>query len=235
MASNSPTARIPVRPSAYGTKIADAVYKIPYEDHQTLGFTQIGKEVMSLANMLSGQNPSQQGQFVKGNKTQAEYEDVQGHSSGRQRKVALKVEQQAMQPIKMILKCNILQYQPSGELYNYEDQTTVKVDTQQLRNAVFEYTITDGLLPENKIVNAEVLQVGLQTIAASPLLQSRYDLGAAFSYMMKTQNVDLKPFQLSPQAANAQLTNMSNAGLTPGMAKTKVGMDAEEMQPGEPK
>ncbi len=216
ISSTNATARIPVRPSAYGTKIADAVHVIPFEDRESAGFVGIAKEMMELGNMISGQNKAQQGQFVKGNKTQSEYEDVQGHSSGRQKKVALLVEQQSFQPIKMILKCNILQYQPEGNLYNYENQETVAVDPMVLRKGIFTYKIVDGETPENKVVNSDVLQVGLQTIAASPLLQSKYDLGSMFSYMMKTQNIDLKPFELQPAQAGQQLQQMQQAGLTPG-------------------
>jgi len=235
ISSTSPSARIPVRPTAFNSKLSDAVYKIPYEDHQTATFLQVAQGVYGFADMISGQNPAQQGQFVKGNKTQSEWEDVQGKSSGRQRKLALKLEEQAIQPLKFILKCNILQYQPSGDMYNYEEQKVYKVDMMEMRKAIFVYTITDGILPENKVVNSEVLQVGLQTIAASPLLQSKYDLGAAFSYMMKTQNCDLKPFELAPAQAGQQLTDMANAGLTPGVARDKIGAPQPgASQPGAP-
>lgn len=226
MSSTSPSARIPLRPSAYGTDVTKAAYKIPFEDNQESNFLGTMREVFSLADMMSGQNKAQQGQFVKGNKTQREYEDVQAKSSGRQRKVALKLEQQALNPAKTILKANILQYQPNGELYNYEEQQTVKIDRDVLRKAMFAYTITDGLMPEDKIVNAEVLQVGMQTVAASPLLQSKYDLGKMFTYMMSTQNVDLKPFLLQQAAADEQLAKMAAAGLTPGIAKAQVGIGA---------
>jgi hypothetical protein len=34
--------------------------------------------VVKFANLINRQNPSQQGQFVKGNKTKKEYDDIDG-------------------------------------------------------------------------------------------------------------------------------------------------------------
>lgn len=221
IANSSPTARIPVRPSAYGTDISKSVYKFPYEDHQTASFMTVAQEVMKFGDMISGQNKAQQGEFVKGNKTQAEWEDVQSKSSGRQRKLAMKIETQLMSPVKQICMANILQYQQSGELYNPNDQTTQQVNPEELRKAVVNYTVTDGLVPENKVINASALQGFLQLIASSPFLQSRYDLAKVTSYFAKTQNADLTPFELSPEAANQQLVAMQQSGLTPGTAIQK--------------
>lgn len=225
MSSVSPTARIPVRPSAYGSKISDAVYKFPYEDHQTTSFIGVAKEVMGFADMISGQNKAQQGEFVKGNKTQAEWEDVQSKSSGRQRKTALKIEAQLMSPIKYICKMNIMQYQKSGELYNPQTQQNVQVDTEKLRKAVINYTVTDGLIPENKVINASALQGFLQLIGSSPYLQSKYDIAKVMSYFAKTQNADLTQFEVTPQVAASQLQSMQQSGLTPGTAVQKQPME----------
>ena len=117
---------------------------------------QVAKEITQYSNMISGQNPAQQGQFVKGNKTQSEYEDVQNHSSGRQRKTALMIEDQLMVPLKEMLKADTLQYQTSQTVYNYLEEAPnnppVKVDPLAMRKAVFSYKMTDGLLPEDKII-----------------------------------------------------------------------------------
>jgi hypothetical protein len=216
ISTSSPTARIPVRPSAYGSDISKSVYKFPYEDSQTASFIGTAKEIMSFGDMISGQNKAQQGQFVKGNKTQAEFEDIQGHSSGRQQKVALKIESQLMMPAKTICKANILQYQSSGELYNYDDQSTVKIDPISLRKAIFNYTVTDGLVPEDKIINAQAMQGFLQLLGSSPYLQSKYDLAKVVSYFAKTQNADLTPFEVTPQVAQQQASQMQQMGMTPG-------------------
>lgn len=216
ISSSSPTARIPVRPSAYGSDISKAVYKFPFEDSQTASFIGTAKEIMGFGDMISGQNRAQQGQFVKGNKTQAEFEDVQNKSSGRQQKVALKIESQVMQPAKYICKANILQYQPSGEMFNYADQTTVKIDPIELRKAIFTYTITDGLIPEDKIINAQAVQGFLQMIGSSPYLQSKYDMAKVVSYFAKTQNADLTPFEVTPEIAMQQAQQMQQLGMTPG-------------------
>lgn len=219
IASESPTARIPVRPAGYGGKLSDMVYKIPYDDNVTPGFMQTAKEITSYANMISGQNPAQQGQFVKGNKTQSEYEDVQGHSSGRQRKCALMVEDQLMVPIKTILKANTLQYQTASTVYNYIDQqpnnTPVEIDPLKLRQAVFAYKITDGLAPEDKIISADALQGFMQLLSASPMLQAQFDLSGLVSYFMKTQNADIEQFRLQPPGVQRNIGQMQQLGQVP--------------------
>lgn len=220
ISAESPTARIPVRPAAYGSDISKSVYKFPYEDHVTAPFMQVAKEITSYSNMISGQNPAQQGQFVKGNKTQSEFEDVQQHSSGRQRKTALMTEDQLMVPLKEMIKADTLQYQASKTVYNYVDDAPnnppVEVDRVKLQSAVFAYKMTDGLLPEDKIVSDDTLQVGMQLIAASPLLQASFDLGGVFSYIMKTKNVDIEQFRVTNQAQIQQnMQMMAAAQATP--------------------
>lgn len=220
IASDSPSARIPVRPPGYGGKLADMVYKIPYEDHVTPGFMQTAREITEYANMISGQNKAQQGQFVKGNKTQTEYEDVQGHSSGRQRKTALMLEAQLFMPLKQILKANTLQYQQAGTVYNYVDEAPnnppVAIDPVKMRNSVFAFKMTDGITPEDKIVNNDVLQGFMQLLSSSPYLQAQFDLGGVVSYFMKTKNCDINQFRLKPQQVQQNLNQMTQAGITAG-------------------
>jgi hypothetical protein len=204
IASESPSARIPVRPAGYGGDLNRMVYKIPYEDHVTPPFMQVAKEITQYSNMISGQNPAQQGQFVKGNKTQSEYEDVQNHSSGRQRKTALMIEDQLMVPLKEMLKADTLQYQTSQTVYNYLEEAPnnppVKVDPLAMRKAVFSYKMTDGLLPEDKIINDDMLGMAMQVIGSSPQLQASFDVGAVFSYLMKTKNVNIEQFRITNPA-----------------------------------
>lgn len=220
ISAESPTARIPVRPAAYGSDISKSVYKFPYEDHVTAPFMQVAKEITSYSNMISGQNPAQQGQFVKGNKTQSEYEDVQNHSSGRQRKTALMIEDQLMVPLKEMLKADTLQYQTSKTVYNYVDQAPnnapVDVDPLKLRQSVFAFKMTDGLLPEDKIIADDVLQVAFQVLGSSPQLQASYDVGAVFSYLMKTKNVDIEQFRVqNPAQIQQNMQALSSAGAAP--------------------
>lgn len=197
--STNPSAKIPVRPAAYGKNVADAVHAFPFRDDQSQFVGQMIQQYTSMANMISGQNPVRQGQFVKGNKTQHEFADVMQHANGRDQLCAIGYETQVFTPLKEILKINILQYQGGVSLYSREKQKAVQIDPVQLRQAVMEFKVSDGLTPTDKLINGDTLQVALQVFGSSPQIAQAYNVGEVFSYMMKTQGANIAAFQKSPQ------------------------------------
>lgn len=197
--STNPSAKIPVRPAAYGKNVADAVHAFPFRDDQSQFIGQMIQQYSAMANMISGQNPVRQGQFVKGNKTQHEFADVMSHANGRDQLTAINYETQVFTPLKEILKINILQYQGGVSLYSRERQKEVQIDPVELRKAVMEFKVSDGLTPTDKLINADTMQVALQVFGSSPQIAQEYNVGAFFSYMMKTQGAHISAFQKSPQ------------------------------------
>lgn len=206
--SDNPSAKIPVRPSAYGKTLSDAYYPIPFEDRDSGSFVQDASQMMAFANFITGQNQVQQGMFVKGNKTDQQFQDTQNASSGRQNMMALFMEDQVFTPLKEILKLNILQYQSAGSVYSYIDEQMYEVDPVKLREASLNFKIADGLNPKSKIVSSDVLIASFQAITAMPVLQQKYDVPKLFTYLMETQGADLKPFELkvAPNALPAPTT-----------------------------
>lgn len=216
--SDNPSAKIPVKASAYGKPVQDAYHAIPFEDRETGSFAEDAQGFARFADGVSGQNPAQQGQFVKGNKTKVEYEDVQGHSSGRQQTQAIFIESQTMTPIKEMIKLNILQYQPNGPVVNPVDGQTYQVDVEQLRKLALQFQVSDGLLPTDKIIDDETLQVAIQTLPQLPSLANEYDIGGIFNYLLQLRgNVDFSQFKLTPQQQQQRLalTAKQTAAETP--------------------
>lgn len=197
--SPNPSAKIPVRPSAYGKNIAESVYAFPFRDDQAGTAMQEMQQVQQFAYQLTGQNQAKQGQFVKGNKTLHEYSDVMNHSNGNDQKTALLYEAQVFTPLKEIIKLNILQYQGGVSLFNQERQQAVQVDPVQLRKTVLAFKISDGLTPADKLINGDAWTTAMQVIGSSPQINSGYNIAPMFSYLMKTQGADLTPFEKSPQ------------------------------------
>jgi hypothetical protein len=195
----NPSAKIPVRPAAYGKQISDAVYAFPFRDDQSPYIAQQIQQYGSMANMISGQNPARQGQFVKGNKTQSEFDTVMGNSNGRDQLTAMAYEAQVFTPLKEILKLNILQYQGGVTLYNRQKEANVKIDPVQLRQAVFQFKVSDGLTPTDKLMDTDSWMVALQQVGSSPQIGAGYNLAPMFSYLMKIKGADLKPFEKSAQ------------------------------------
>lgn len=202
-----PSAKIPVRPSAFGKPLSEAYYPIPFRDDQSgIMMQQIG-QLQGMANSIAGQNPARQGQFVKGNKTLHEYADVMNHANGRDQMTSILLEDQVFMPMKYMLKINIMQYQGGVSIYDRKTEEDVKIDPVALRSSVVEFKVSDGLTPSDKLINADSFQVALQVLGSSPQIASAYNVGPAFSYLMKTQNAQIADFEKSPeQVAYEQAT-----------------------------
>jgi hypothetical protein len=195
--SDSPVARIPVRPSAFGTPMSDAVWPIPFRDDQSQFAMQDIQMFLTLADQISGFNPARKGQFVKGNKTRAEFAEIMGNANGRDQTIALSLEGSFFGPIKEILKANILQYQGGTEVFNIETQEVITVDPVILRRANVEFKLSDGLLPGEKLVDGDSLAMAFQALAGSPQLSAGYNITPMFSYLMKSRGAKLQSFEKS--------------------------------------
>jgi len=197
--SANPSAKIPVRPSAYGKNVAEAVYQFPFRDDQAQVAMSEMQQIQQFAYSIAGSNQAKQGQFVKGNKTLHEYSDVMAHSNGNDQKISLLYETQIFTPMKEILKINILQYQGGTSLYSRSKEQVVQIDPVALRKAVLNFHISDGLVPADKLINGEAWTTALQAIGSSPQIGSAYNMGPLFSYLMKTQGADLRIFEKSSE------------------------------------
>lgn len=196
--SNNPAAKIPVRPSAYGKAVSEAVYQFPYRDEQTQTLLQGATTMVSFADKINGQNGPQQGQFQKGNKTTTEFTDTMGHSNDRNRLMALMTEMQAFTPLKEAIKLNILQFQQQGSLYNRDKKVSVNIDPVELRKQAVLFKVSDGMQPTDKLMGSDVMQTAFQVIGSSPQIGQAYNIAPMFSYLMKLNGADLTPFEKSP-------------------------------------
>lgn len=221
MNSPSPTAKIPVRPSAFGKPVSESVYQFPFRDDQSaIGMQEI-QQIVALGNVLNGQNPARQGQFVKGNKTDGQWEQVMSNATSQDQLTALKLEGQVFTPMKEILKINYMQYQGGTSVYSPSKKEVVNVDPLELRKATMSFKITDGLLPSSKVISADALKVSMQVLGSSPGLAQGYNIAPLFSYILKTENVDLSPFEKSQQQvayeqAQAQWSQMAQLAIQKG-------------------
>jgi len=198
--NDSPVAKIPLRPGAYGKAPNEAYYPIPFRDDQSASaFSEMG-QMVSMANTVNGQNAAKQGQFTKGNRTQAEYENIMANANGRDQITSMQYEAQVFTPMKNILKINTMQYQAGISLYSPAQERVVKVDPVALRKSFVAFRISDGLTPTDKLISADDFQAAVQAMATpgSPV-GAGYNVSPVFSYLMKTRNVDLTPFEKSPQ------------------------------------
>jgi hypothetical protein len=189
--NENPSAKIPVRPSAYGKNVSEAVYAFPFRDDQSQLMLSEIEMLGRMGDKALGLNPARQGQFVKGNKTLSEYEGVMNNSNGREQLKALTYECQLFTPMKETLKNNILEKQTPATMWSRELQTTVKVDPVEMRKASIQFKMSDGLVPAEKIISGDMLGKALNVMQTNQGLSQQYNIASVFTFLMKTQNVDL--------------------------------------------
>ncbi len=187
--SNSPSAKIPVRPGAYGSDIRAAVLPVPYSDQSASSLVRDAMQVVEFGRSLSGINRGQEGQFTKGNRTLEEFDRTMQNSDARLQTMALFLECQFFTPIKEIIKYNVLQYAQPGDVYYPVKSSSVAIDPNAMQNAAMDFKISDGLLPASKLVDADFLQVLMQLIMSSPEMMQQFDIVRLVSYLASMRNV----------------------------------------------
>lgn len=220
-------ARIPVKQSAYGKAIGDAVHESPYRDEGMASTLQMAETISALADIANGQNKVQRGQFQKGNKSRREFEETMSSANSRQQLQALSLEHQFFVPLKETIKINILQYQGDMEIYNANTKAPVKVKQAELRAASLQFKVSDGILPTEKLLSTDLLQVFMQTIQTSPLMQSEFDIVGAFIYWCKAQGAQwLDDFKRSPEQSKQVMQQLA--------AYAQAENTRPQVQPGAP-
>jgi hypothetical protein len=210
--NTSPVARIPVKNSQFGKGIQDAVYPFPYRDDGVPEILQMAQQVVSQAEVGNGQNRVTQGQFQKGNKTRSEFETVMNNSSSRPKMMAIGLEYSFWAPIKMIVKSNILQYQPPVTIINSQSKESITVDPAQLRKALISFQLSDGLLPSSKIIDPALVNTLFQAAPAMPQIQAEYDLMGMLAYSLALQGGSwINDFKRNKTQQQEALTMMGQA------------------------
>lgn len=211
--STSPAAKIPVRNSAFGKPVAESVYQFPYRDEATQTLLDGATRMVGFANQINAQNPAQQGQFVKGNKTKTEYEDTMGHGNSGNQLMAIMTEAQVFTPLKADLLLNVLQFQEATTYYNRDKQATVKVDPTTLRQTAVHFKVSDGLIPEEKQMDTDEWQTAMQVLGSNPQIGGGFDASAVFTYLMKLRGADLTPFVKDTSGQQIQQQVMQALGI----------------------
>jgi len=108
--SPNPSAKMPVRPAAYGKPLGEAYYAIPYKDELSQSFHAEAELVNKFADRANGQNPPYQGSFIKAI-VQSMNMRCNGSCELENQTVALLQEHQVFSTVKEVLLLNILQFQ----------------------------------------------------------------------------------------------------------------------------
>ena len=180
----SESAKIPLRNAAYNQDIRQAIYSIPYNDPAIGTRSSLAQGIAQFASIVTGQNQVSNGQFVKGNKTNSQFDEVLARSDSRQVAMAVLLEDQFFGVLKHILLYDLLQYQQPMKVFDIESKQEIEVAPEKFLDTTIEFTINDSLSIGEDRVAPETIMTGMQTIQAIPQLQQSYDMGKLFSYLM---------------------------------------------------
>lgn len=189
-----PTAKIPVKPGAYGKGLQDAYQAMPFDDRNSQYIYQDIGQVNAMASEAAHINRSQRGQFTKGNRTRDEYRDVMDNADSTQQTTAILIEHQAIVHIKDIVKTNILQYQTATTLTEPETSNKVTVDPVMLRESIIEFRMADGLLSKDRILDADQTMMAYQMMFQSQQANESYDLVAMLVNSLEQKGAKIKKF-----------------------------------------
>lgn len=200
--------RIPVRNKSYSKNVNEGVAALPYRAENQVGVLGLIQQMGMMADQANGTNRAAQGQFQKGNRTRAEYEDVMGGPAGRTQLMALSLEAQFFQPIKDVIKLNTLQYQTPADFVDQKTGNVISLNPEELRKARVSMKISDGMLPSSKLMSSDLLQNVTQTVLAVPALQAEYDVMAMLTYNWRMSGASWLPdFKRGPDGRAAFMQN----------------------------
>lgn len=175
--SDHPAAKIPARMRGItdNRTIRDAYFPIPFQSQGLETVVGDMGDIMQFANMTSGLNKPQQGQFQKGNKSVEEWRDTMGSADNRLRLPALNIEFQSFIPLKEQIKFNLFMYgeqgiytsSKKGDVYNITAE-----DYAQMQAKALDFRIADGYTPKSKLASTDFLTMLMQAITNGPILQA---------------------------------------------------------------
>ena len=180
-----PVARIAVKTEAYGTDLSNAVWAQPYRDDGVAQIFATGREIIDMADVSTGSNRVQRGQFQRGNKTRYEFQETMGNSNARPRLMATVLESSFFQPLKYKIKIGVVDHQKVLKFLDRNTGQEMEITPSELRTTLWQFKLGDGMLPVDKMVNMEALQLAIQLSAAQPAMAMEYDLIGMSAYVSR--------------------------------------------------
>jgi hypothetical protein len=201
--SDDPTAKIRMTAAAAGGSVNPAYmyHQIPFMDGVSSDALSMVSAVEHMSYGISNQNQARQGQFVKGNKSRAEFNAIFDASTLRDESVAQHFENRVFAPLKEMLKYNTVQNQGAATFFAQGTKQLVTVNPGDLQSAIMGFSIADGKTPASKIADADTLQVAMQTIPAVPELAAQYNVSNVFAALLRAGGVRIDDYKYSQQEA----------------------------------
>lgn len=197
---------IRLKRAAYGTDINSAVKQLTVGD-VTAGHINDFELIMRMADMLAGVNDNLKGlQDNGGRKTATEVRTAGEAGASRLASLATKISAQGIVDLTGQMSMNLQQYLEDDFYIEVADPTndgnTIRITPQTLVGD-FNFPISNGTLPVDKVAMLDVWKQIFQGVAADPQLRQQFNVVSIFSYLAKlggAKNVDQFKVQVKPDA-----------------------------------
>lgn len=225
--NSSESAKIPIRNSAYNQDIRQSVYSIPYNDPAIGTRSSLAQGIAQFATMVTGQNQVSSGQFVKGNKTNAQFNEVLARSDARQVSMAVLLEDQFFSVLKHILLYDLVQYQQPMTVFDMDTKSEVKIDPSSFLDESIEFLINDSLGIGEDNIGTDTIMVAMQTMQSIPELAKQYDIAKVFAFLMAKSGVR----HLESFIRDTPIQPTNEQQLQQGATQNATAIQQETMQP----
>lgn len=198
---DSPSSKVPVKPDIMNRDIRTAYFSQPFNDNLGPTFLNEVNFLRQASNNISGLNNPQQGQLQKGNRTLGEFTTIMQNADDDLRTWGKLVEAQLMQPIKHIIKINIMQYQGAGTI-TAPDGTPQQIDPVAIRQGALSFKLADGLVTKDTLLDTQTAQAFMQLVLQVPMLQQAYgaSIPDLLERIMGGINFDISDLRVEPGA-----------------------------------
>ena len=177
---------IRLKQAAMGTPIQDAIRQLQVHDN-TQGHVNDVQMLRLLADSITGINDNMRGiQTAGGRRSATEARMSMQAGASRLSQLAVRISSQGFMGLAEQMIQNIQQFMPEemwAEMTGDDGQPVSTLLTPDMIMGTFQYQISDGSLPYDKMALIEVWQEILFGVAKDPELRQRYDIGRIFNYV----------------------------------------------------
>ena len=230
--NRSATAKIPLKSASPTADTRAAYSSIPYGD-TALGMRfQQAIQLLGFADQIGGQNEVDQGGFIKGNKTNDQFQQSMQASDARMISRALGLHTSLYYPLKEIIKYNIAQFQTSESSYSQSLEKQVNIRSDELKKMLPTFKIADGLLNAARMLNIEGLTMALQLVPQIPEFQTEYNTPMmVMDILSNGQGVKLERYKYSEEEKQQRQAQMQQQAAAQAQAEAAADPANAQQQP----
>lgn len=197
---------IRLKQSAMGLPVKEAIMQIIVQD-VTQGHLADMQNMRILADTITGVNDNMRGiQTAGGRRSATEARIAMQNGGGRLSQHAVRISSQAYHPMVQQMISNIQQFMPDELWVEVTGQDGQTQESQRMTPDMlvgsFNFQISDGTLPFDKMALVEVWKEILMGVAQDPELRQGWDINEIFRYVADlggARNIDSFRKQAAPQ------------------------------------